>query len=168
MEYYLYNGVKCPALPDIAEDYPYVFITGGDVISVVRAGKNPAIIKTIYGTENVCFEGGSIWFTYDSTNERWREPIDATSEYVTTPVALIWSNHNICKEDGSVYLPASEPVPVGDEPEEPVPVARESDFYKVVNRQWVKHDAVKPADGEWVKQPQKGYETQGGQWSALS
>ena len=43
-----------------------------------------------------------------------------------------------------------------------------SDFYAVVNGQWVKHTAVKSTGSEWVKQPQKGYEAQDGQWSALS
>lgn len=34
---------------------------------------------------------------------------------------------------------------------EPEPTLPEGDFYKVVNRQWVKHDAVKPTGSEWVK-----------------
>ena len=38
------------------------------------------------------------------------------------------------------------------------------DFYKEVNRQWVKHSAVKTEGGEWVKQPQAGFEQIDGEW----
>ena len=36
------------------------------------------------------------------------------------------------------------------------------------NSVWQKQDTFQRVNGEWVKQPQDGYETQGGQWSALS
>ena len=68
--------------------------------------------------------------------------------------------------DWETAVGASDPEP--DPTPEPVPTLPEGDFYKVVNRQWVKHTAVKSTGSEWVKQPQSGYEAQGGQWSALS
>ena len=114
------------------------------------------------------------WCRYENGDEVFTA--DSTTVF-TYP--RFWANYDVLNyESDEVILQASYPInaetgeevrdyEIGGEPE-PDATLTASDFYKVVNKQWVKHTAVKSTGSEWVEQPQKGYETQGGQWSALS
>lgn len=81
---------------------------------------------------------------------------------------VVWSNTDIYYSDdysnealaGTLYLPASDPVPVLPDP---LPVSP----YLPINGAWVKHDVYKQVGNSWVKQPQVGYETQQGAWQAI-
>lgn len=95
-------------------------------------------------------------------NSGWEE-VAQDDNHNSVITIFVWSNYDILNEDGSVYLPASDPVPVGGEPEEPeqpesVLAWRKHDaykpntkwnghtFYKVIGNKWVKHDAVVPTE----------------------
>ena len=72
-----------------------------------------------------------------------------------------WTNFDIyytgSEENGdlanTLYLAASDPVPVGGEP-----TLTESDFYRVINGAWVKCDTVRKMGNEWVTQDEYRYE----------
>ena len=167
---YLYNGIEFPALPEWDKTaYPYAYIVKNEHSSYeweygLWVTNNPIGMysaTTMQAANGYTYAGGALYafnadtFAWELSIEYW-ETLGSTISRAGYPV---WCNTDVLyKSDGTIYLAASDPVPV----------ARENDFYKAVNRQWVRHDAVKNAGSEWVKQPQAGYETQGGQWSALS
>lgn len=193
MANYLYNEVELPELP-VVEGYPYTALFELSINSFyVYFAKIPWVANENSNGVVQLWLDDSLGDDDDAPYYRFT---DGTWEYRGEHVSwgrlnginscqllrdLRWCNSDIlwateindgtALEYGSVCFAGSDPVPVGGETEpepEPEPTLTESDFYKVVNRQWVKHDAVKSTGSEWVKQPQKGYETQGGQWSALS
>lgn len=172
----LYNGVELPALPAWdKETYPYctIFVEKGWAGTDTVCYFSDAPFAQI--DENTKYLGSSMGdgSTAPNTNMMLYKLVEGAWEYVSTyswsifvlpVVTLIYTNYNLYVfQTDTLVLPASDPVPVGGEP-----ALIASDFYKAVNRQWVKHSAVKPVGSEWVKQPQAGYETQGGQWLALS
>ena len=100
---YSYNGVVLPKLPEWdREKYPYAVIgycnTHGYVFS---RSSNP-------WTAN---EYGNIFptrfSTYYASDDKW-----ATTNGALEFITPIWTNTDILNEDGSVYLAASDPIPV--------------------------------------------------------
>lgn len=162
---YLYNGIELPPLPEHDNtEYLFAFIGKGvssDYYSLYLSTEPFTHTGTKATGTGISFESALL---YHSTDGGWEYVTETQNDFPLTALLTgnklgeaVWTNTDILNADGSVYLPASEPVPVGDEPEEPEPVARESDFYVVANRQWVKHSAVKPEDGEWVAQDEYLY-----------
>ena len=111
---YLYNGVEFPAIPTWnKEKYPYLFIH-----------ENPGIWITLWAIDVPLTKGGE----YLKTNGPYgyyywvlKDGVWAVTEYSEGTNAegsswgtnLIWANHDILKEDGTIYLAASDPIPVG-------------------------------------------------------
>lgn len=82
--------------------------------------------------------------------------------------SIKWANFDILNADGSVKLAASDPVPVGGEPEQPeTPGALPVTPYLPKNGAWVKHDIYKQVGNSWVKQPQGAVEVEDGAWQGL-
>ena len=115
---YLYNGVQLPPLPEWdKETYPYAaMFRNMDTYGVYCFSKQPftysvnryGVITIYHGTTSdtpapylsVEYDDGH-WVTNSKTGASNR----SLSLY-------IWANYDILNEDGSVYLKASEPIPV--------------------------------------------------------
>lgn len=114
---YLYNGVRLPPLPD-AQGHQYAFIgtyrLGSTTITYVYlmdfiplATEYQFGIKRLVGTGKYIYHaiiGGSRWGD--------AEPGEATGEPFGTAFTSIWSNVDVYNDDGTLYLAASDPVPV--------------------------------------------------------
>ena len=122
MANYLYNGVKLPPLPEWdKETYPYAVIittSSGYVLFVCQQEPAPR--------PAVSDDPSYIWFgeyDYKPMSAYCYEPYSQWEELSTSfsycSNNIFWTNTDIYNEDGSVYLAASEPVPVGGEPIDP-------------------------------------------------
>lgn len=135
MSNYLYNGVELPALPEWdREAYPYAWIAkapyNDDYYSLIistgecdyRSWKDygsmyylypvdvPITVKAAYLYKGE-FETGEWNFTWEKTYE---ENIVHTSSGLGLPV---WSNFDVINhDDGSIYIAASDPIPVNPAP----------------------------------------------------
>lgn len=119
--YYLYNGVRLPALPEWdKETYPYA--------AIVYAGKDTPISmcalmpsSPVYNSsENMLVWGeSSPLIVFDPTGvsgsvyEEWTQVGTGVSLILESPSYVLWSNADILNAtDSTVYLAASDPVPV--------------------------------------------------------
>ena len=109
---YLYNGVRLPALPEWDRDvYPFATITahsGG----LYCFNASDIVLALDYTMSRPNDSGAflNIRSAYDKETESWGEnKTSAVNGYDGSP---IWSNFDIYKSDGSLYLSASEPVPI--------------------------------------------------------
>ena len=113
---YLYNGIRLPALPEWERGvYPYVYISNG-FAGIGRSYvyfKNVKYGKTDGGNHCIIVPAGTGMSGLYS-NDQWKEPTVTTEdERMTVPNStLIWANFDVLNEDGTVYLAASDPVPV--------------------------------------------------------
>ena len=168
MANYYYNEIELPELPEWdKETYPYACIclmssgtywvylsdiklrinfagshewlggTAGTRYLYYKAEK-PDFNSWIFGSEDTISSSGNLGYVIYSTP--------------------IWSNYEVIKYDGSIYLAASEPVPVGGEPEQPENRTEwkkqyaykpntewnGKTFYRVMGGKWVKQDVVVP------------------------
>ena len=106
---YLYNGVRLPALPEWdREMYPYLLMVHYFSTEFLYALQDIPVflsetsVKTqITGpTIHVATLVDSAWKTFQK---------EQSNSLLGTPT---WANFDLPKEDGTVYLAASEPVPV--------------------------------------------------------
>ena len=116
---YSYNGVILPALPEWdRERYPYMCMTTNSSNSVVNLhmssepvvydGKlNVTMIRTAYVPKPRLF------VSWTENNNAWGEIAEPSTDYnIYYSNPLIWTNTDIVKSNGDVYMAASEPVPV--------------------------------------------------------
>ena len=115
---YMYGDTE-RMLPDIykvytkelQEQYPYVFIM-----------EKPRIIpqeETLYITADPTMlyhnTGFNVGYNYKSsyvTGEGWQEWVEATEGASVADSNIQWANFDLLNEDGSIYLPKSDPIPV--------------------------------------------------------
>lgn len=109
---YLYNGVELPALPEFY-GYPYVVIHRDIYINTyyARAYSDPLIRKS---DKIFVFTDGEAGQEWCSLNDgKWGEIVIGTVSRLDGPgIEMLWSNHDILNSDGTLYLAASEPVPI--------------------------------------------------------
>lgn len=111
---YLYNEVRLPRLPELK--YPYVVIWGHEAEGrMVMACSAPFIVKNgqlKMGGEN----SYSYVYAYATDdNKGWndlREVTGVSGGGVGFASYTVWTNTDILNEDGSVYLAATDPIPV--------------------------------------------------------
>lgn len=157
---YLFGEVELPALPDFdIRVYPYVM---GNMIASNTLAMYASRTNTVHkDTDESNIGSPRAEYTICSAIRLTDEVLEWGDWTVINQSvhgkALHWANYDILNEDGTVWIEGSEPVPVGGEPELTIP---EGDFYKVINGQWVKCDAVRPMGGEWVKQDEYAYSTE--------
>ena len=109
---YLYNGVRLPALPEWdMEVYPYAVIHDYNDFLVLTSKPFLTPNESVFG-DYVSIEKCSLkrykltdgaWVYYDEAEES-----GASVGYDN----LIWSNHDIPGLDVTVYLEATDPIPV--------------------------------------------------------
>lgn len=121
---YLYNGVQLPKLPEVDFSYALMVIDPEDTVArnakvyfAETALKYDPIKRIFYGEPYGkyiayrCFFGeGYDWHGFQGTIDQ----LGSSGGYGTFEEnSLIWGNHDIINyNDNSVYVPASEPVPV--------------------------------------------------------
>lgn len=119
---YLYNGVRLPKLPDWdMEKFPYAFIIDDSVygytfMATSAPPKHNLDDDTGMVTHDqfLCF---GLRLYYRHKDGIWvftAGEEDGIDYYMATSrlSPCIWANTDLIKQDGSVYLTASEPVPV--------------------------------------------------------
>ena len=114
---YLYNGVRLPALP-VVEGYDFTLLQqlNSRWYKVWVTKEQPYVEQGTYGLIMQFPSNSFLWDNYDedalgSYVDRWLDegevsPIDQTAS------SFVWSNTNILNEDETVYLAASDPVPI--------------------------------------------------------
>jgi hypothetical protein len=163
---YFYNGVELPALPETHQhdstrvyDYVVIFknLNTGDICAAFCTSRW-SCFKNKY-TDYVSLGGHDVpyyVYVYDlNESGEWEDRysvLGGNPNYVNTDggyitgldkgyYQVIWSNQDILNEDGSVYLPASDPKPL------PTP----QDFYIVKNGVGQKQDVYLRVGGQSVK-----------------
>lgn len=124
MANYLYNGVQLPALPEWdKEAYPYaeMYAVSGAlsaIMSVLKVTDRPADCYALgdndYGNYEPSYHVGTNYISYkiDKTSNTWVVKASGQIEAATSGVNANWANYDLFNEDGTLYLAASEPVPV--------------------------------------------------------
>lgn len=142
MTKYLYNGIELPALPEYDKTaYPYA------VIEKSQYGENLYYFHAF--TEAPTMDGNNVWLNgnriYCSSNngKDWGTFYNGVANYYGK-VFIKWTNTDILNTDGTIYLAATDPVPVLS--------WADKTPYRRINGQWVKQDTYKRVNGEWVKQ----------------
>lgn len=124
---YLYNGVQLPALPDELKVYRYLilFYLTSDGGTILAYGYDTEPTTELYENflnsyERLKWDSGTYqagnW--YSSMPDEWfltdvGNVSDASLGYHSTALSnIIWTNFNVYALDGTIYLAASEPVPV--------------------------------------------------------
>lgn len=129
MANYLYNGEELPALPEWDKTaYPYVVIykeVGGwyalEMFTEQPIAYSDGENYLVCGVPGGC--GALYWGTVSSTDREWGDNAYATYDsYDGREIqfldgtkylySLFWSNSDILKEDGTLYLAASDPIPI--------------------------------------------------------
>lgn len=144
MSKYLYNGIELPALPAWdKEKYPYASIADdGSGYYYLDYSAKPTIVSA---AGNVGW-GGAMYMCKQGQTDWVRDGVEG----IIFPT-LIWANYDAYYADsagdvaGTLYLPASDPVPVPDLE------WQGKDIYLCRNGQWVRCEAVRKMDGAWVK-----------------
>jgi hypothetical protein len=152
MDKYLYNGIELPALPVWdKETYPCAYI-----IQNPTAGESwfygfwhttlPLTMKdekTVSSTHND-FVGGVLYAYAEDTNswELYDDTYAPIKGYTYVVAVPLWTNTTMLYEDGTLYLAASDPVPVLS--------LTERDLYRKINGQSTKLTLYKKVGGELV------------------
>lgn len=167
MAKYLYNGIELPDINTVwtdKETYKYAYIGSNDDSRYILYLSSLPFYIWLRGYAATLDTAQGQAFVADKVNGVWQQETDITQFTNESMTAYPkWTNHDIYYTDdyatdetlaGTLYLPASDPVPVSP--------------YLPKNGAWVKHDVYKQVGNSWVKQPQGAVEVEGGAWSALS
>lgn len=115
---YSYNGIILPPLPEWdKETYPYaVVVYDTNKVRVVVASVPFVARETEYSWVTVYSNADGYFCSWYGTNDNLKQIIN---DMATSNLSLSvyehydsWSNHDICFNNGSVFIPASEPIPI--------------------------------------------------------
>ena len=126
MSKYLYNGDELSALPDYDDSiYKHLCIrkatdyTGGYIYTLYAFTD---VEYFLYDGNNWMIElseNNHLAWRYNKSAEAWGEPFTDSSpdpelipRFGVATKLLSWANFDVLNEDGTIYLAASEPVPV--------------------------------------------------------
>lgn len=123
MSKYLYNGVELPGLPETwnETEHPNLFIR---VVSIDGSAENAVYSLFAASAAAVSYDDNGILFPLSAVGEKyavsegaWVESSESLSDsfYIKRNdgfLYTLWANFDILNSDGSVYIAASEPVPV--------------------------------------------------------
>lgn len=120
---YLYNGVEYPALPDWdKKTYPYacMHFQGAQCFLYIFSEPKHLIKEITTGYMTTAVRAGESYMTaYAVRNGEFPEPKVNTAEAEGVYLRPDWANYDVQNSDGTIYLAASEPIPVGGEPIDP-------------------------------------------------
>lgn len=108
---YSYNGVVLPTLPEWdKETYPYAYIWQ------TSSGKYSAVFVSapLYYNSGMYSDGVVSYLAYEgiTAEGEWGERVVSGNYSVGVAVTLVWCNQDTMNEDGTLYLAASDPIPV--------------------------------------------------------
>lgn len=117
---YLYNGKELPKIPVVEGlDFSFIDNEGLGFYGLYLTPNLPVVkqLPTGYGDSTGDFlcniMGGQYWrYVPDVNSWVFDSNIEADEAPIWTLGQGIWSNHNVYNEDGTLYLAASEPVPI--------------------------------------------------------
>ena len=135
---YLYNGVELPNIDTVWTDkttYPYALITkyGSDycfLLSEIPFNLYDATVQTSDGA----LTNAKYGYAGESTDNKWKTVKTYTNIFSLAIGRPIWANYDIYDSSGTLYLAASDPVPVLAYPYYVLVFdygAKESDWYQV-------------------------------------
>lgn len=169
MANYLYNGIELPALPEYDKTaYPYAYVylytdySGGRLIlSPVPLTYSGYTDETnyFYATADCTVmiykltisEGVSGSYVPSNWEYYSSKTMNPDTSAIRAAGNFNWANTDTYKKsDGTLYLAASDPVPVPDEPES-VLAWQKHDAYKP-NTKWDGNTFYRVMGGKWVKQ----------------
>lgn len=126
MSMYRYNGVPAPELPAALDGYPNMYIcdpiiTDGVVAAAVVVALPAKATARVYNgaTEVVCENSESrCWWVLAEDGESWTFVNEGDGSELGYDLSrlhgeteyLIWANHDVLYEDGTVFLAYSDPV----------------------------------------------------------
>ena len=114
---YLYNGVRLPKLPEWdRERYPFAalnFIYSGENLLGAFLYCLPSVEYGTANGERTVNLSGALRCRISSGDSQWGA-VESTSGSVLI-TALDWADFDILNVDGTVYLAASQPIPVYDD-----------------------------------------------------
>ena len=115
---YLYNGKELPALPEWdKETCPYAIIITGIIVGAtdLYCSSEPYIAEVVDGYNQITTERVNL-LHYRYRTEEYVSGASDGWEQVATSITIhpapLWTNTDIFYEDGTLYLAASDPVPV--------------------------------------------------------
>ena len=112
---YLYNGVRLPPLPEWdKEAYPYAVLQGMNTSYRFNVSSLPIYTVVNDGHEYVTVSPdaeGDNW-EFNKGYEAWKRSIFGGGVVPIVAIPVFWANYDVQYEDGTLYLAASEPVPV--------------------------------------------------------
>ena len=117
---YLYNGIEAGALPNWNKDkHPHAVMVLYDYNILSSVDKLVVFFLSEVKTAN------DLWYTIGDECATATRPVDSTGAFSAfgaietlneekkiSPENVVWSNTDIYNEDGTLYLAASDPVPV--------------------------------------------------------
>ena len=119
MANYLYNGVELPDINEVwtdKETYPYACISYVSEMYYLAISSCTWIWDHSYETLSNAIAGSAKVYAIGSSETEWTFGAEATFDDTGNGHSLldnpIWTNHDILNADGTVYLAASDPVPV--------------------------------------------------------
>ena len=114
MANYLYNGVELPQIPEWdKETYPYVAMTiSANVVNALMSTEPLGVDDFDLSDDRV---GIKYYINTELNPDTWELAANTNIGYIKP----FWANYDVLNEDGTIYLAATEPVPVGGEPIDP-------------------------------------------------
>ena len=127
---WLYNGVRLPDIytvytPELQAEYPHALIIhypydDGTSLSLLQVFSTPFVTVDYtekYGYVSVQVEDGGAYMEWQYQSDEYTDwmgsNIPITSDtWETRTTKILWSNTTIYNPDGTVYMEASDPVPV--------------------------------------------------------
>lgn len=116
-KFFLYNGVELPALPEWDKTvYPYAFIyivTLDGTTGVYTLVVSSSSVMGYDGNGIIC-PSATVGQRYTVSEDSWAAASASDDFYIKRDnlIYTVWANFDVLNSDGSVYVAASEPVPV--------------------------------------------------------
>ena len=112
---YLYNGIRLPALPEWdREKYPYAVIIDASPLFIVFKVVDiaPEVDASISFDPSLSSDANYIQWRYDDETNTWGSMETGQVGSSGSLFSTIWTNTDLYNADGSVFLAASDPIPV--------------------------------------------------------
>lgn len=115
---YLYNGIRLPPIPEEITAYPYVVIQNGNTQYVFGFSQKPTTYITDWNFEKKAVTGVPKGVAFGMafklmSRDEWTVHSNP-GPHESLLENTCWANYDVLNLDGSVYLEASEPIPVYD------------------------------------------------------
>ena len=116
-KFFLYNGVELPELPEWDKTrYPYAFIyivTLDGTTGVYTLVVSSSSVMGYDGNGIIC-PSATVGQRYTVSGEEWAAAASSDDFYIKRDnlIFTVWANFDVLNANGSVYVAASEPVPV--------------------------------------------------------